>query len=157
MVLCMDLQPTLGGKPGVDSAVEHGAMTLVVILQERKLLVPVADLGEADAAIALVMGTGLDWSAAAEGAYQDLGWPVDTPEAWAAYMRLTGGRNDEHRVVTLQVWSPSHTAREFVLQLHWTSSAMQKACLPPQRLFYASYGCREHTEGAWLFENYWVA
>ena len=68
---------------------------------------PVADLDEADAAIALVMATGMDWNAAAEGVYQDLGRPINTPEAWADHMSLTGGRNDEHRVVTLQVGGPA--------------------------------------------------
>ena len=71
--------------------------------QEHKLVVPVADLGQADAEIAARMGTGLDWTAAAAGVYQELGRPVDGPAAWAAYMALRGSRDDEHAIVSLKV------------------------------------------------------
>ena len=71
--------------------------------QEHKLLVPVADLGQADAEVAARMGAGLDWTTAAAGVHQELGRPVDCAGAWGAYMALRGSRDDEHCVVALKV------------------------------------------------------
>ncbi len=123
-----------------------------VMLQERKLLVPVADLGEADGAIALAMAAGLNWAAAAEGVYQDLGWAVDTPETWAAYMRLAGGRCDEHRVVTLQVGCHSHlpgypTCVAAVLRHVISLAGIMHACTGTKPAFMVA-GRQEHAGDA---------